>query len=363
MEVLKRIVSSSPHLHEKSSTATIMWDVSIALTPAALWGVYVFGFRALAILLVSIASSVLIEYLLGRLSKEDTIYDGSAFLTGLLIGMNLPVDSAFAIPIIASAFAMFVVKWTFGGLGANWVNPALAARVFVFFSFTGLMNTYRLPKTLVGVDSLSRASYLTEMKLALGEGTVASLKSSEILSALNYPYTNFAANLSSKINISPYTIDAFFGNMSGTIGEVSAFLLLVGAIYLFVKKIITWHIPVSFLGTFSVLALIFGGVRNGLSLFQGDFVLQLLSGGMILGAFYMATDMVTSPTTHKGMIIFGVGIGFFTFILRYFGSLPEAVSLAIILMNIFVPTIDRYILPKRFGEIIKEKKVKGEVQG
>lgn len=364
MDVPKTIVSSSPHLHARSSTASIMWDVSIALAPAALWGVYVFGLRALAVLLVSIASSVLVEYLLSRFSKESTLADGSAFLTGLLIGMNMPPDAAFAVPVIASAFAMFVVKWTFGGLGANWINPALAGRVFVFFSFTGLMNTYRLPRTLGSVDALGSASMLTEMKLAIGEGTVGQLSSAGILASLDYPFTSFAGSVSSwfqevlGITLSPYTVDAFFGNISGCIGEVSAFLLLTGAAYLFIRKVITWQIPVTFLATFSLLAWIFGGVRNGLGLFQGDFVLQLFSGGMILGAFFMATDMVTSPTTSKGMLIFGAGIGFFAFLLRYFGSLPESVSLAIIVMNIFVPTIDRYILPKRFGEVIVEPKKK-----
>lgn len=364
MDVPKTIVSSSPHLHAKSSTASIMWDVSIALTPATLWGVYVFGFRALAIVLVSIASAVLVEYLLNRLSKESTIADGSAFLTGLLVGMNMPADAAFAVPMIASAFAIFVVKWTFGGLGANWINPALAGRVFVFFSFTGLMNTYRMPRTLGQVDAVGSATMLTEMKLSVGEGIVPGLRSAEILANNGYPFTGFAQNVSSwfqntlGIGLSPYTVDAFFGNMAGCIGEVSAFLLILGAVYLFIKKILTWHTPVSFLATFSILAWMFGGFRNGLGLFQGDFVLQVFSGGMILGAFFMATDMVTSPTTSKGMVLFGVGIGFFTFLFRYFASLPEAVSLAIILMNIFVPTIERYILPKRFGEVVKEPKKK-----
>ena len=363
MDVPKTIVSSSPHLHARSNTASIMWDVSIALTPAALWGVYVFGFRALAILLVSIATAVLVEYLLNmKGNNSKTILDGSAFLTGLLVGMNMPSDAAFAVPVIASAFAIFVVKWTFGGLGANWINPALAGRVFVFFSFTGLMNTYRMPRTLATVDAVGSATVLTEIKLAIGEGAVNGLSSAGVLAETGYPFTGFAGSVSSwfqqtlGIGLSPYTVDAFFGNIAGCIGEVSAFLLIAGALYLMVKKIITWHIPVSFLATFSMLAWLFGGVRNGLGLFQGDFVLQLFSGGMMLGALFMATDMVTSPTTHKGMVIFGVGIGFFAFLLRFFGSLPESVSLAIILMNIFVPMIDRYILPKRFGETFKEPK-------
>ncbi len=362
MEKAKFTLSSSPHLHDKASTASIMWDVSLALTPAALWGIYLFGLRALLILVVSIASSMLVEYLLNLKKEELTLKDGSAFLTGLLLGMNFSVDTAIVVPIIASAFAIFVIKWSFGGLGSNWVNPALGGRVFVFFSFTGLMNTYRLPRTLKGIDTLSSASFLTEMKILIGEGAVTGLKSPSILASINYPFTDFAGRVSTKltsifkIGPSPYTVDAFFGNMAGTIGEVSVFLLLIGALYLLIKKIITWHIPVSFIGTFALLAWAFGGLRNGLGLFQGDFVLQIFSGGLILGAFFMATDMVTSPLTTKGMVIFGVGIGFFTFLLRYFGSLPEAVSLAIILMNIFVPTIDRYIKVKKFGEVVKEAK-------
>ncbi len=362
MESPKFVLSSSPHLHGKGSTSSIMGDVSSALTPAALGGVYLFGWRALLLLVVSIATSMGVEYLLNLKRGASTLADGSAFLTGLLIGMNFSVDTAIVVPIVAAAFAIFVVKWTFGGLGANWINPALAGRAFVFFSFTNLMNTYRLPRTLKGVDAFSSASFLTEIKGLIGEGTVMGMKSPSILASINYPYTQFAGKVSGaltkvfKIGPSPYTVDAFFGNMAGTIGEVSAFLLLIGAIYLLVKKIITWHIPVAFLGTFSLLAWTFGGLRNGLGFFQGDFVLQLLTGGMILGAFFMATDMVTSPITNKGRIIFGVGVGFFTFLLRYYGSLPESVSLAIILMNIFVPTIDRFIKVKPFGEVVKEAK-------
>ncbi len=366
MDSPKTIVSSSPHLHARSSTASIMWDVSIALTPATLWGVYVFGLRALAIVLVSIATAVLVEFLLHRISKVSTLADGSAFLTGLLVGMNMPADAAFMVPILASTFAIFVVKWTFGGLGSNWINPALAGRVFVFFSFTGLMNTYRMPRTLSSVDAVGSATMLTEMKLATGDAIVPGLSSTGILAELGYPFTDFALMVSSwfqqvlGIGLSPYTVDAFFGNMAGCIGEVSAFLLLIGALYLFAKKIITWHTPLSFIVTFSLFSWAFGGMRNDLGLFQGDFVLQVFSGGMILGAFFMATDMVTSPTTKKGMLLFGTGIGFFTFLFRFFGSLPESVSLAIILMNIFVPTIERFIVPKRFGEVVKTSKTKKE---
>jgi Na+-translocating ferredoxin:NAD+ oxidoreductase subunit D len=368
MNTPKLTVSSSPHLHAKSNTASIMWSVSVALIPASLWGVYVFGWRALLVLLVSIAAAALAEFLLGRISHEFTLSDGSAVLTGLLVGMNMPPDVMLFVPILASFFAIAVIKWTFGGLGANWVNPALGGRVFVFFSFTSLMNTYRMPNTLRVVDAVGSATPLTAMKLSIADGAVQGLSSAQVLASLDYPTTMFALNISSwfsntlGVTLSPYTVDAFFGNVAGCIGEVSAIMLILGAIYLFIRKIITWQIPVMFLGTFSLLAWMFGGLRNGMGLFQGDFVLQLFTGGMMLGAFFMATDMVTSPTTKKGMMIFGAGIGFFTFLLRYFGSLPESVSLAIILMNIFSPTIERYVLPKRFGEVVREKKVKKEAK-
>lgn len=357
METKLLAVSSSPHVHSGASTRSIMWSVSLALTPAALWGIYIFGFHAALILLISIATAVATEYLLGKLVKEFTIDDGSAFLTGLLVGMNMPDQVPLFVPILATIFAIAVAKWIFGGLGANWINPALAGRVFVFFSFTGLMGNFSLPRMLNQVDSLSSATMLTSVKMQIVDNAAQGLSSTKILASLNYPTTAFATKLSSALGslVSPYTIDAFFGFRGGSIGEISALLLLVGAIYLLIKKIITWHVPVSFMLTFSLLAWSLGGLRNGMGFFHGDVILPLLSGGMFLGAFFMATDMVTSPLTKKGQLIFGAGIGFFTFLLRYFGSLPEAVSLAIIIMNIFSPTIEKYVVPKRFGEKPQEE--------
>ncbi len=354
-------MTSSPHFHSKNSTKSIMWNVSLALAPAALWGVYVFGIRALFVLLVSIFSSCLIEYLLGFFDgkkdiKTSSLADGSAFLTGLLLGMNLSPTIPFAIIILANVFAIVVVKWTFGGLGANWMNPALAGRVFVFFSFTSMMSNYSVPKTLNVVDAIGSATPLSFVKTSISGGT-SLLSPSQILSQASYPTSSFAASLSNSTGISPYAIDAFIGNIGGCIGEVSALLLIIGGIYLIVKKIITYHIPVYYILTFSLLTWIFAGVRDNLGLFNGEVLTQVFSGGLILGAIFMATDMVTSPITKKGKIIYAIGCGFFTFLIRYFGSLPEAVSLAIILMNIVTPTIDRYIVPKKFG-FIKQVKTK-----
>lgn len=328
----KLIVSSSPHVYSKNNTSSIMWNVSIALLPASLWGIYAFGFRALLVLAVSIVSSVVVEWALLKISKDASVKDGSAFLTGLLIGLNMPVDVALFVPVLASAFAIFVVKWSFGGLGANWMNPALAGRVFVFFSFTGLMNTYRLPRTLApyAIDASSSATVLSQIKTSVADGVAPLMSSTEILSTTGYPSTPFAQNISGffssiNLNVSEYTIDAFFGNIPGCIGEVSAFLLIIGGIYLLMKKIITWHIPLSFLGSFALFAWVFGGLRNSMGLFSGDFVLQVFSGGMIIGAVFMATDMVSSPVTHKGMIIYGIGIGFFLIPITLF-RIPSRIS-------------------------------------
>lgn len=350
-----KTVSSSPHVHSSADSHKIMYVVVAALLPAALWGVFVFGLHALLVLLVSIASAVLVEFLLGTVSKEMTIQDGSALLTGLLVGMNMPPSVPLYVPVIASAFAIAVVKWTFGGLGCNWMNPALAGRVFVFFSFTTQMSaTFRLPSTLIKsalssttpIDALSSATPLSVMKTAISEGAAGT--ASSLLEGAKMSSTAFARGLCPN---NPYMVDAFLGNVSGCIGEVSALLLIVGGIFLIAKKVITWHIPVVYLGSFAILNWVFGGIPGGQGLFAGGILLPLFTGGLMLGAFFMATDFVTSPLTIKGQIIYAVGCGFFTFLIRNFGSLPEGTSLAIILMNILTPTIDRYCIPKKFGYV------------
>ena len=347
-------VRTSPHIHGSLRTDKAMLMVVIALLPAALWGVWSFGLRALFVLIVSIAGALLTEYLLGKVSKEFTLRDGSALVTGLLVGMNMPPLEfhQFYIPLIASAFAIGVVKWTFGGLGCNWMNPALAGRVFVFFSFTSQMSSFTLPRWMA-VDALSSATPLSAMKTAITGGAAG--RSAELLSS-TIPTTELADSISSALGISPYAVDAFFGNVGGCIGEVSALLLLVGGIFLIAAKIITWRIPVVYIGSFALLSWVFGGIPYGLGAFHGEILVPIFSGGLMLGAFFMATDWVTTPTTPKGEIIFALGCGFFTFLIRYFGSLPEGVSLAIIMMNIITPTIDRFIRVKPFGYVRKPKK-------
>ncbi|MDD3455315.1 MULTISPECIES: RnfABCDGE type electron transport complex subunit D [Sphaerochaeta] len=356
-------VSSSPHLHAKTDTASIMWIVSLALAPATLWGVYVFGLRSALVLAVAIASSLLCEFLLGKVSKESTLWDGSAFLTGLLVGLNMSPSVPLFIPFLASAFAIFVAKWVFGGLGANWANPALAGRVFVFFSFTTPMSSYVTPKTLASAmpDALASATPLGFAKTAIASGTLG-MDANALLEGASYPATSFAQSISSVTGFSAYSIDSFLGNVAGCIGEVSALALLIGGIFLLVSKIITWHIPVTYLLSVGVFSWIFGGIPSANGAFSGSFFPSMFSGGLMLGALFMATDYVTSPISHKGQIVYGLGCGFFTFLFRYFGSMPEAVSVSILLMNILTPTIDRYIIPRKFGDTRELRKKQKEAK-
>lgn len=365
IELQHKRITVSPQIHKRTSTASIMWSVSACLLPAAVWGVYVFGLEALIVLIVTIFSSVAFELIISLLTGRVTIQDGSAFLTGLLIGFNLPPSVPLYIPVIAALFAIAVVKWTFGGLGGNWMNPALAGRVFVFFSWTGHMTNWKMPRTLPIIDAVTAATPLSSIKSGLFNYTGTARGPMQFLSESNFPHSVLDDRVTGWLNglfksggtdMEGGYFDLFVGNIPGCIGEVSAALLLAGTVYLFIRKIITWHIPLSYLATFGLLAWAFGGFQFDEGLFTGDLLFNLLSGGLILGAFYMATDMVTSPLTKKGMLIFGAGVGFLTFLIRFYGSFPEGVSLAILLMNIFVSLIDRYTGPSRFG--ISKKRVK-----
>ena len=354
-DVTEYRVSVSPQIHASGSTATIMWSVTAALLPAAIWGVITFGWVALLTIGVSIAASVATEYLIARLLSRDTIRDGSAVLTGLLIGMNLPPEIPLYIPIVASVFAIAVVKWTFGGLGSNWMNPALAGRVVVFFSWTSDMTRWKAPTGAIVADGVTSATVLGSVKSGLFNYEGSARGPMEMLREIGFPSSSFDSEATGGINrllgshLPDGYIDLFFGKIAGSIGEISALLLLIGAAYLLARKIISWHIPTAFVGSFAILVLLFGGRSFGGGIGTGNVVFHLFSGGLILGAVYMATDMVTSPLTKRGMIVFGAGCGLLTFLIRFYGSFPEGVSLAIILMNVFVPLINRYFQPQRFG--------------
>lgn len=336
----KFIVSSSPHIATSDSTARVMLDVIIALLPAAVVSGFFFGFRAWLVILTAVISCVGAEYIyqliyIGFKIKDErrtTLKDGivqaagmtavgdlSAAVTGILLGFNLPVTIPYWMVVIGSVFAIVVVKQLFGGIGCNFVNPALAGRAFMLASWpvamTRFINPFGTAGAYAAVDAVSSATPLAHMKA--GEVGI----SSDMLR------------------------DAFFGNVGGCIGETSALLLLAGGLYLVARKVIDLRITVSYILSFAVLVFLFGK-----SPFDINFVLyNLCTGGLILGAVYMATDYVTTPTTKTGHILFGLGCGILTFLIRNFGGYPEGVSYSILLMNIVTPIIDRYIRAKRFG--------------
>ena len=314
-------VMPSPHIRSKETTASVMLKVIIALLPAYIWGVWVYGWRALLIGVISIGSAVGFEALAQYLLHRDiTVNDLSAVVTGLLLAMNLPVTVPLWMPVVGSAVAIVLVKQLFGGIGRNFMNPALLARVFLMLSWSGKM-LYVAPKSALGLSV-----ELNEADIVASATPLASLKSGALPTA------------SLK--------DMLFGNIGGCIGEVSALLLIVGGIFLLLTKVITWHIPVAYIGTVALITLVFPkGDMGGV-----DFMLyELLAGGLLIGAFFMATDYSTSPTTPVGRLIFGVGCGLITVLIRYFGSYPEGVSFSILIMNMLVWFIDKATMPRKFG--------------
>lgn len=329
----KFVVSSSPHIRDSANTRNIMRDVIIALLPATIAGVYFFGLRALAVILVTISSCVISEYLARKVMKrESTIGDLSAVVTGLLLALNLPPTIPFWIAIIGGAVAIVIVKQMFGGLGQNFMNPALAARVILFVSYTEQMTNWINPR---GVDAVSTATPLENIKSGVLEVTAVDIAAG----------ATQIGEVATQIVEMPSYLQLFLGQIGGCIGETSALALILGALYLLARRVIGLQIPLTFIGTTALFTWIFGGPTP----FTGDFIYHVLAGGLILGAFYMATDYATCPVTNKGRIIMGVGCGILTGIIRLYTNYPEGVSFAIILMNIVVPLIDRYIVPKSFG--------------
>lgn len=318
----KLYVSPSPHIHGGDSISKNMYGVLIALVPAFLVSLYFFGLGALVVTAASVFFCVLFEYLIQKflMKKQPTICDGSAILTGVLLAFNLPSNLPLWIIMIGALAAIGIGKMSFGGLGNNIFNPALTGRIFLLISFPAQMTTWPLVDAtnafpMTYTDATTGATVLSMMK----EGGVESL---------------------------PKLTDMLLGNMGGSLGEVSALALLLGMIYMLWKKIITWHIPVSIFAT----VFIFTGIMYLINPVQyaNPFV-HLLSGGMMLGAIFMATDYVTSPMSKNGMIVFGIGIGILTTVIRLFGSYPEGMSFAIFIMNGVTPLINSYMKPKHFG--------------
>lgn len=309
----KFIVSPAPHVYYGASTRRIMLDVCIALLPACAVAVYLFGANALLLLAVSVVSAVVAEALTQRILKKTvTVNDLSAVVTGLLVAMNVPPNAPWWLPVVGSAFAIVVAKQLYGGLGYNFINPALVARAVLLASWPVRMTSFVMP----GVDAVTAATPLA------AEGAAG---------------------------IMPSYMDMFLGNIGGSLGEVSKAALLVGALYLLVRGVISWRIPTAFLLTAAVLSWVLG--KDGL--FTGDALFTLLSGGLVLGAFFMATDYATSPSTPKGQLIFGLGCGIITVVIRNYGAYPEGVSYSILLMNVASPLIERWTKPRIYGEVPK----------
>lgn len=329
----KLIVSLSPHVHGGDSVKKNMYGVLIALLPAFLVSLLFFGLGALLVTATSVAACVFFEWAICKfIMKQETtpITDGSAVITGVLLAFNMPSNLPLWIVVIGALFAIGVVKLSFGGLGCNLFNPALAGRAFLLLSFPVQMTTWPAvgQLTALGADVTTCATPLGIMKGVINGAPGASLEDL------------------------PSAFQLLIGQNAGCLGEVSALALLLGLAYMLWKKIITWHIPVSILATVFIFSGIMWLANKDLYV---DPLTQLLSGGLLLGAIFMATDYVTSPMNHRGMLVYGVCIGLLTVVIRLFGAYPEGMSFAILIMNAFTPLINTYVKPKRFGEVAKKK--------
>ena len=328
---LKLRASSNPHIRNGEDTRGLMLDVIIALMPALLFGVWHFGVRVAISAVVSVASAIFFEWLYRKLlHKPQMIGDLSAAVTGLLLSMVCPPELPVWMLVVGNFFAIFVVKQLYGGLGKNFLNPALAGRAFVFFSYTKLLSSWSIPASLQGVelgkaavDATTMATPLSFMKAGAALPECFSLKA------------------------------MFLGTMPGCIGEISALALIVGGAYLLIRKVISWHIPAAYLGSVALLCLIFG--KAGYSNFDW-MLLNLCSGGLMLGAFFMATDYATSPVTNKGRVIYGIGCGALTVLIRYFGGFPEGVTFAILIMNTCAWFLDKVSPQRQFGVTAEDVK-------
>ncbi len=371
-------ISSSPHIRSPRNVTTIMRDVVIALIPVIIASVIIFGMRALLMTSVAVISAVLIELLFSRIAgKPKAIGDWSAVITGILVAANVPVGAPLWIPILGSAFAIVVVKWTFGGLGNNFINPALAGRAFLLASYpvymtgkifsesgrwgkiptpfwgesTGIWRNIAesiTPQTVNAVTSASQIANDTIVQAAASISTsFDAVSGATPIVALKYgPVAEYGIDLQTSFSA------LFFGDVGGCIGETSVLAILIGAIWMLYRRVIGFTIPTVFIATVFVLFLIFNGI-SGASPLSYDALsyatFQILSGGLFFGAVFMATDMVTSPITIKGQAVFALGCGVLTFVIRKFGGYPEGVSYSILLMNIIVPLIDRYVKPRVYG--------------
>lgn len=327
------VVSPSPHVHSGESTSRLMYNVVLALIPALAVTLFYFGIGALIVTLVSIISCLVFEFLIQKylLKVKPSITDGSALVTGLILAFNLPANLPWWIVVIGALVSIGIGKMSFGGLGNNPFNPAILGRVFLLISFPVQMTSWPLPiaSRMAYIDAVTGATPLAIVKEGLRAGK---------------PMSQIADQI-------PSHMELFMGAMGGSLGEIAAFALLIGFGWMLFKKVITWHIPVSIFATILVFTGILWMINPQTN---ADPIFHLLTGGVMLGAIFMATDYVTSPMHPKGMWVFGIGIGAITVLIRVWGAYPEGISFAILIMNAFVPLINRYIKPSRFGEEVKK---------
>ena len=329
----KLIVSPAPHIHGTDSTRSLMRDVIIALTPSLLVSIYYFGFSAIKLALVGAISCVLVEYVIEKyiMKSKVTVNDYSAALTGLLLALNLPPNSPWWIVMIGAIVSIGVAKMTFGGLGQNLFNPALVGRVFLLVSFPVIMTDWSIPTSWFreGIDASTGATALGIVKEGLAKGMTLN----EIFAEHNFTYSQM-----------------LFSKIGGSVGEVSSLALLIGLVYMLIRRVIRPHIPVTIIATVMIMTGIFWLIDPSK---YADPIFNILTGGILIGAIFMATDYVTSPMSTKGMVIYGIGIGVITVLIRYFGAYPEGISFAILIMNATVPLINMYFKPVRFGKEVK----------
>ncbi len=327
---LKLIATSNPHIRGSETTRSIMLDVIIAMLPALIWAVIKFGLEALILTAVSVIGCVFFEWAYRAIMKKpQSVGDLSAVVTGMLLAFVCPPSTPLWMILIGDFFAIIVVKQLFGGIGKNFVNPALAGRAFLLGSYAGVMTTWVDP-------SQSKAPLFGGVADAVTAATPLAIMKSGDMAALTSTYT---------------VADMFWGNIPGSMGEISVLMLLIGGVYLIARKVINWHTPVSYIATVAVLTFLFPKYGTGVEWM----LYSIFGGGLMLGAFFMATDYATSPVTKKGQLIFGVGCGLFTVLIRYFGSYNEGVCYSIMVMNLFVALIDKYTKPVRFGVVKKEE--------
>lgn len=354
------VVSSSPHAHSRRTTQQIMWEVFIALLPATICGMFLFGFRAALVMGLTVASALGLEAIWQAVARRSqTVGDGSAALTGLLLALNLPPSSPWWMCVVGGGVAIILGKMVFGGLGQNVFNPALTGRVFLLIAFPAEMTTWLVPRTAGGLPG----SFLGHPTVAwdragtvLADGVAAGPEGVDMVTAATPLGLLSEKGVSAIADVTFW--DALLGfTINGSLGEVSALLLLIGGVYLLFRRIITWHIPVSFLGTMAAVATITNLIDPGL---YAPASIHLVTGGAVIGAFFMATDYVTSPIHPSGQIVFGIGCGLLTMIIRLWGGYPEGVSFAILLMNAMTPLIDRYVRRRKFGHVTPPKHEGGE---